>query len=54
MYIRWGGGEEKENFSLEETLKAQRGVEVYSTFSLTSALGVGRWSTPRCGRFTPG
>jgi hypothetical protein len=34
--------------------KAQGGVEVGSTFSLTSALDGGGWLAPRPGRFTPG
>ena len=30
-----------------------KGEKYHSTFSLTSALGGGGWSTPRSGRFTP-
>jgi hypothetical protein len=35
-------------------MKAQRKVEVSSTFSLTSPLDRGGWSAPRPGRFVPG
>jgi len=38
-------------FTLEQATKARRHS---STLSLTSVLDVGRWSTPRPGRFTPG
>jgi hypothetical protein len=44
--------EVKVKFTLEQTTKAQRGVEVSSTLSLTSALGGGGWSMPCPGRFT--
>jgi hypothetical protein len=38
----------------EQDTKVQRGSRYSSTLSLTSALEVGGWSTPRPGRFTPG
>ena len=42
-------------FTLEQATKAQKGEWRYIyTLSLTSALGVSGWSTPRPGRFTPG
>ena len=44
-------------FILEQSTKGGgegRGVEVYSTLSLTSALDMGWRKTPRPGRFTPG
>jgi len=41
----------KVKFTLEQTTKAQR---YSSTLSLTSALDVGGWSTPRPDRSTPG
>ena len=40
----------KERFTIEQAVK---GVEVYLTFSVTSALDGGGWSTPCPGRFTP-
>jgi len=41
-------------FDLEQATKAQRGEQMYSsTLTLTSALDVAGWSTPRHGRFTP-
>jgi len=41
-------------FTLEQAMKAQRGVEVYlySFFNLGTRWS--GWSTPRSGRFTPG
>ena len=42
-------------FALQQSTKSQRGEQRYSsTFSLTSTLDGGGWSTPRPGRFTPG
>ena len=49
------GGLLKVKFTLEQTTKAQRGEQRYSSApSLTSALDRGGWSTSRCGLFTPG
>jgi hypothetical protein len=41
----------KLKFTLEQAMKAQREVEVYSTPPLTSALAGSGWSTRRPGRF---
>ena len=43
----------KVNIALEQTMRAHRG-RYSSTLSLTSALDVGGWLTPRPGHFTPG
>ena len=42
----------KAKFTLEQSMKTQRGHS--STLSLTSALNMGGWLTPRPGSFTPG
>ena len=44
----------KVNFTLEETTKTQRGVEVQLYSFLNIGVRSGEWSTPRPGRFTPG
>jgi hypothetical protein len=47
--------EDKVKFSLEQTVKVQRGNrDTALLFSLILALDEGAWFTPRPGRFTPG
>ena len=41
--------EVKVKFTLEQAMKAQRRIKVYSTLALTSALDWGGWSTPFSG-----
>jgi len=40
--------------TLEQVMKAQRGVDDSPTLSLTSTLNGGGWSSPRLGRFSLG
>ena len=41
-------------FTLEKAMKAQRGSRCIAELFFNHTLGVGGWSTPRPGRFTPG
>jgi hypothetical protein len=44
----------KENFTLEQAMKAQKESRVIALLFITSALNGGEWLTTRPGRFIPG